>query len=581
VTVRIPRLDRTALIVIAAVLAVVIPALGLGAMYVYAGDVPRGTTVLGIDLGGMSRAEAERELTAGLARRSDQLTAPVPVLVGDVQTEVEPEAVGLAVDVEATVAAAAAGGWRNPLTAITGRIVDPVVVVDAERLHEALRGTADEVGEAMTMPEIRFEGTTPVPVYPEPGLGLDPQRSAEALTAGWPPVAPPTDGWVAPVAVTVPLVEVHPLTTAEDVDRLLEELARPAVAADVTVALDGDRTLTVTPEVVAQSLLLTADSRGEIIPEVDAPALRQGLADQLAQVETEPVNARFVVDGGQPRIRDARPGALVDTDELAAELLAVLGDPAPRQVAAEVAERDPDVTAADLERLGVSERVSTFTTYFEGGLESPRSQNIVLIAGMVDGTLLEPGQQFSLNGHTGERTEARGFQTAPVIIDGRLQPATGGGNSQFTTTLMNAAYYAGLEIVEHWPHSYYYSRYPAVIEATIFYPNLDLKFRNNTDYGVFITTSYTSNSITVSMWSTRVWDDVTTDWGPRTDPVEPQTRYVDPGPDCIDTQGIDGFTQEAWRNFHRGGEIVERERFRWSYDAQPEVICDEEPDDDE
>ena len=75
-----------------------------------------------------------------------------------------------------------------------------------------------------------------------------------------------------------------------------------------------------------------------------------------------------------------------------------------------------------------------------------------------------------------------------MILNGRLTPAVGGGISQFTTTLFNAAYYAGLEDVEHTPHSYYYSRYPAVIEATIFYPTLDMKFRNNTEYGVLIDT---------------------------------------------------------------------------------------------
>jgi vancomycin resistance protein YoaR len=574
--VRIPQSRRVLLVVAASLLAVVLAATGAGAAYLYTGDVPRGTTVLGIDLGGMTRAEATGALTAGLARRSEELAAPVAVIIGDVRTEVEPEAVGLAVDVDATVAAAAEGS-RRPWRAVTGRAVDPVVRVDPVRLDLALRETAEQVGEAMTLPRIRFEGTTPVPVYPEPGLGLDPERSAAALTAGWPVPPPPADGWVAPAAVTVPLVEVTPVTTAADVDRLLAELARPAVAAEVTITLPGDSSVTVSPEVIAASLLLEPDSNGEIIPEVDADLLRDGLADQLEQVETVPVNARFVLDGGQPRVRDAVPGELVDTDGLAADLLAVLPEPAPRRVEGVMSAAPADVTAADLDRLGVVEEISSFTTFFEGGLQSPRSQNIVLIADMVDGTLVEPGEVFSLNGHTGERTPARGFQTAPVIIDGRLQPATGGGNSQFTTTLFNSAYYAGLEIVENWPHSYYYSRYPAVIEATIFYPNLDLKFRNDSPYGVLITTSYTQNSVTVTMWGTKVWDNVTTEWGPRTNPVEPQTRYVEPDDSCIDTQGIAGFTQDAWRHFHRGGEVVHRERFSWSYDAQPEVICGEDP----
>jgi vancomycin resistance protein YoaR len=362
------------------------------------------------------------------------------------------------------------------------------------------------------------------------------------------------------------------------VDRLLAELARPAVAAPVTVHLSDAGTVTIEPELIAHSLRLSADSRGEIIPEVDPAALREGLDEHLSSIESPPVNAHFVSDGDESRVVDGVPGRVVDLERLAEDVLEVLPDPDPRRVTAAMTDGPVEVTAADLARLGVTEQVSTFTTYFDGGLNSPRTQNIILIAELVDGTLVRPGEVFSLNEHTGERGYDQGFQDAPVILDGRLQPGVGGGISQFTTTLFNAAFYAGLEDVEHHPHSYWYSRYPSVLEATIFYPTLDLKFRNNTPYGVLIDTSYTGGSITVTMWSTKVWDDVTATWGPRRDIVTPTTRYVDPGPTCIATQGIEGFTQDAWRVFRRDSEEVERERFTWGYDAQPQVICDREPD---
>jgi vancomycin resistance protein YoaR len=288
-----------------------------------------------------------------------------------------------------------------------------------------------------------------------------------------------------------------------------------------------------------------------------------------------------VTEGGSPRIVDSDPGELVETEQLATNLLEVLADAEPRRVAAEVVTVEAEVTSADLEQLGVTEQVSTFTTDFEGGLSEPRSQNIVRVAEIVDGALVQPGEVFSLNGFTGERGYEQGFVDAPVILNGRLQPGVGGGISQFTTTLFNAAYYAGLQDVEHWPHSYWYSRYPSVIEATIFYPTLDLKFRNNTPYGILIDTSYTSGSVTVSMWSTRVWDEVTTEWGAKRDVTEPPTRYIEPGPTCIDTQGIDGFRQDAWRVFHQDGGEVTREKFSWRYDPQPQFICGEKPDRDQ
>jgi vancomycin resistance protein YoaR len=579
--VTLPRPSPRALLAAGVVIVVMAAGLGLTSAYAYAGDVPRGTTVLGIDIGAMSRAEAVAALEAGLAGHAEELAAPVDVTVADTSGQLDPTDVGLAVDIEATVDRAT-GGSLNPLSALFGdRTVAPVVTVNAERLHERLNELAADAGEAMTMPEITFEGTEPVPTYPEPGLGLDPARSAAALTGAWPSLDTGSGQWRRPAVVAIPLVEINPVTTTEDVDRLIAEFATPAVAAPVTVTTPDGASFEIPPEAIAETLRLRADDRGEIVPKISRNGLREALADQLAEVETAPVDARVVLRDGAPVVEESTDGEQVDIAALAAELLTVLADPAPRTATATMTTSEPEVTTEQAEALRITERVSTFTTYFDGGLSSPRSQNIVRAAELVDGALVLPGETFSLNGHTGERGTAQGFQEAPVIIGGVLRPGVGGGVSQFTTTLFNAAYYAGLEDVEHHPHSFYFSRYPAVIESTIFYPDLDMKFRNNTDYGVLIDTSYTDGSITVSMWSTPVWDEITTEWSARRDITRPQRMYLEPGPDCIETAGIDGFTQDAWRIFHRDGQEVEREKFTWRYDAEPEVICGEEPDDED
>jgi vancomycin resistance protein YoaR len=270
-------------------------------------------------------------------------------------------------------------------------------------------------------------------------------------------------------------------------------------------------------------------------------------------------------------------GAVVDMTKLGAELLRVLPDPGPRSVAASLVRLDAGSTDADMAKLGVKERVSTFTTYFTGGASSPRSKNIMTIAKSVDGAIVKPGETFSLNGHTGERDYDAGYQDAPVIVDGKLEPGVGGGASQFTTTLFNAAYYAGMQDVEHKPHSFYFSRYPAVIESTIFYPTLDLKFKNTTPYGVLIDTSTTGRSVTVSMWSTKYYDSVKTVRSPRRNVTSPPTVYREPGPECISSSGLPGFTQDAWRIIRKDGVEVKREKFTWRYDPEPRFICGAKP----
>jgi vancomycin resistance protein YoaR len=546
---------------------VVALAAGATAAYAYAGDVPRGTTVLGADLGGLDRAGAVRALRARLEARAAELRAPVTVRVGESTVRVSPVDVGLTVDVEATVAEAARGGPRLFGT----RAVAPVAAVDPARLDRALRAAAGRVGTPMTRPVIVFKGTTPAATRPKPGTGLDPVRSAEALRAGWLDAGGPTGR-----PVSVPLVEIVPATTPADVDRLLAELAVPAVAAPVTVTTDrGD--VTIPPAAIARSLVLAGDAAGRITPRVDAAKLRAALGGRLAKVEVKPREATVTLRGGEPRVVASSGGTRLDLAALGPALLAVLPKADGREVAGTLVVTPPKTSTDEMAALGIRQRVSTFTTRFTGGLSSARSQNIVQIAKEVDGAVVKPGQTFSLNGHTGERSYRQGYKDAPVIVGGKLVPGVGGGASQFTTTLFNATYYAGLEDVEHKPHSYWFSRYPPVIESTIFYPDLDFKFRNNTPYGVLLDTSWTNSTITVSVWSTKIYDSVTTTWSKRRDFSSPRTIYLKPGPSCIETDGIGGFAQDAWRVFRKDGRELRREKFSWRYAAEPRYICAAEP----
>jgi vancomycin resistance protein YoaR len=552
---------RLRILVAAGAATIVFAAVASVGAYAYAGDVPRGTRVLGTELGGRSRADAIHALRAELDR-SGVLNSSLRIVVGEKTVELNPADVGLTVDVEATVDAAAKAA-AHPVSRLVGsRTIAPVVTVDAARLDAALRKAAGDQTREWTVPAIIFTGTTPKPVHPKPGLRLDPERSAQAVR----------EGWLSKQPVTVPLVEQRPATAAEEVDRLVAELARPAVAAPVTLRTSKG-SVTIPPAAIARSLRFTADDAGRLTPRIDVKRLRASLGDRLAAIEVEPREARMTIVNGQPKIIDGRPGQQLDADALSRDLLAVLPRPNDRTVTGQLKEAQPKLTAEKLAGLGIKERVSRFTTYFTGGLSAPRSQNIIQIAKEVDGAIVLPGETFSLNGHTGERGYAQGYQDAPVILDGKLVPGVGGGTSQFTTTLFNATYYAGLEDVEHKPHSYWFSRYPPVIESTIFWPDLDFKFRNNTPYGVLIDTSYTASSVTVSIWSTKIYDSVKTEYGPRRDITKPKTIYLKPGPSCIPSNGIDGFTQDAYRIIRKDGKVIKREKFTWRYQAEPRYVC--------
>src|SRR5205085_8239006 len=123
-----------------------------------------------------------------------------------------------------------------------------------------------------------------------------------------------------------------------------------------------------------------------------------------------------------------------------------------------------------------------------------------LVAHLVDRHLIAPGKEFSFNRTTGERTAAKGFREAPVIINGELQTGLGGGVCQVSTTVFNAAYEAGLPITARTNHALYISHYPLGRDATVNYPDIDLKFVNDTGGWMLLRTYVGSSSLTVGLY---------------------------------------------------------------------------------
>jgi vancomycin resistance protein YoaR len=232
------------------------------------------------------------------------------------------------------------------------------------------------------------------------------------------------------------------------------------------------------------------------------------------------------------------------------------------------------VTTEQAKGLGIKEVIGEFTTR---GFAADSGVNIRVVAGEVNGAIVKPGETFSLNGHTGPRTEAQGYVGAGVIKDGAPGRAVGGGISQFATTLYNASYFAGMKDAGHQEHSYYISRYPAAREATVFQnPDgssvIDLKFTNDAETGVAIQTVWTPSSITVRLWGTKryIIESVT---GPRTNPTAPFEKEG-PKENCKASNGAGGFTITDTRVVKNlSGSVVRRDTRTVRYNPQPKIIC--------
>ncbi len=233
----------------------------------------------------------------------------------------------------------------------------------------------------------------------------------------------------------------------------------------------------------------------------------------------------------------------------------------------------PALTTEAASKLGVVEKISTFTTNHP--CCAGRVTNIHKMADIVNGHVVLPGETFSLNGFVGERDKARGFVEAPMILDGLYVDSVGGGVSQFATTLFNAVFFAGLQDVQHKPHSYYISRYPAGRESTVSFPQPDFQFKNDSPNGVLIQTSYTNTSLTVTFWGTKRYD-IESISGERTRPTTTGTRYNEK-PGCEAAAGRAGFDITVWRVFKQNGKEVKRQSFFTRYLPEPHIVCGPKP----
>ncbi len=544
-----------------------------GDLLLSSGSMPRSTVVAGVDIGGLSRTAAEKTLDAEL---SERVAADRRIVADDVEGAFSPTRAGFRLDAAATVDAAD-DQPLNPWTRITSlfadREIDAVVGIDESAVVDELGSFsaqletfAEQVDRAPADATIAIEGTTPGVVEPADGRTLDragAQRTiTEALTGEEDPARPlelPVD--VDPVAVDAP-----------EAERVLSETVEPALAAPIAVTGgSGGPTAEVSVSALAASLTFTPTEKGELEVGLDPAALQRALDDELAVFGTPARNATFEVAGGSVRVVPSVDGTGIDPTHLVDQLLPVLADPAPRSVSAEPGPVPAELTTQEAEALGIREEISSFTTIIGNAASG---ENIRLVAAEVDGALVLPGETFSLNTYTGPRGTAQGYVPAAVISGGKLSTAVGGGISQFATTMFNAVFFAGLEDVQHKPHSFYISRYPAGREATVYEGLIDLQWRNDGDTGVYVDTAWTPGSLTVTFYGTKRYavDSISSE---RRNPREPAVvDKVDDG-NCTRQSGVPGFditVTRVFKDLSTGG-VIRREDFQTRYNAEATINC--------
>ncbi|RVW01851.1 hypothetical protein EF834_15230 [Rhodococcus spongiicola] len=535
--------------------------------WVASGDrVPRGVTVAGVGIGGASPADAEEVLRAEVGPRVD---SPVPVRAGTTDGSVVPAEAGVTIDWQATLDRVG-DQPINPFTRLaslfTTREIGVASTVDDAALSTAIAGVQGESDRAPREGDVVFGGANVVPVAPEAGQNLRVDEAKDAFV----------DEWFFGGVVDLPVDVVEVTVTQSGVDAAVRDVATPAAASDVVVTGKDGAAATLPRDQIGAVLSFVPDGEGGLSPQYNLEAATEILAPQLASTETEPKDAQISLASGSPQVVPSVSGEEVQWLETLEPLPALLVAPEARTTPAIYESAEPELTTEGAEALGIREVISEYTT---GGFSWASGVNIRLAASEIDGAIVKPGETFSLNGYTGPRGAAEGYIDSGIINYGRPDTAIGGGISQLATTLYNAAYFAGMEDVEHTEHSYYISRYPAAREATVFDGVIDLKFRNTADTGVVIQTIGTNSDITVRLWGTKTVN-VQSVTGDRTNFTSPNTITLPEGPDCVPSGGGQGFTTSDTRiitDAKTGAQISSNTR-TVRYDPIPIVNCVSEED---
>lgn len=532
--------------------------------------MPANATIGGVDVSGMSPSEARAAVHRELSPRVGE---DVVLKHDRKEFTVDPKAAKLTFDLDQSIENAGGNHSADPrkmLGLLFGtHATAPAVDADMDELTGIVRSIATSVDREVVEAQITFPKGKPTPREPKAGLVVRKADTVRAVIGGY---------LVARDPIHVPTATVDPAVDSDALEEAMKTIAEPAVSGPVVIKV-GKKRVNLPVSAYAPALVVRVKDN-ELKPEIDPEKLAKPLTNSTTGIGKKAVDATVKIKNGKAVVVPGKEGVGLQPKEMAEKLVPAItetGDARSVEIEAEVV--DPEFTTADAKKLRIKERVSSFSTFFPHA--EYRNINQGRAAELIDGTILEPGETFSMNDAIGERTTANGFTKGTIISGGVFREELGGGVSQVATTTYNAAFFAGMDDVEHHPHAFYLDRYPMGREATLYYGSLDLRFRNSTKYGVLInayvnpSTPGRQGEMHVELWSTKVWT-IKAGLSAKRNFREPGKQYDDTKR-CVPQEPIRGFDVDVYRTFMQGGKVVKRETDTAVYQAADHVICGKKP----
>jgi vancomycin resistance protein YoaR len=530
-----------------------------------------GVRIAGVDVGGKTPTQAR----STLERRAQSLASvPVTFRVGSRSWQMQPRHLGISVDWGAAVdAVRRQGNGFGPLRGFRRldlRFFGADVLPPTQVYDQALEVKLDKIAAAVDVPAreaaIVLRGLRPQIVPSRTGHTLDRHAAAATIVRALASLKREPVGL--PTQVDTPKV------TAGDL-RVAQAQVRTALSAAVHLTLAATR-WNLRPPRIARILELPAGGRRNL--RIGGAGASSWFTALAKRVDKPPVNADWAVSKSGIRVIPDRLGYVLDVPRSTKAVLraALVTAPELRSANLTVERVSADRTTAEARAMGIKGQVGSYQTIYGG--DPNRIFNVQLVSRLIDKKLIAPGETFSFNQTTGARTPDKGFRSAPVIINGELKTGIGGGVCQVSTTVFNAAYEAGLPIVSRTNHALYISHYPQGRDATVNYPDTDLKFTNDTGNWLLLRTWVGSSSLTVALYGTPVNRRVVSETAPLVVTGPPPVRKIkDPslfvGQTVVEEPGSPALKTSNKRTvYDPSGKLLFDTTFYSSYRGEMKVI---------
>ena len=561
---------------------------------VYANRILPGVSMNGVQLGGLSVDQATSEIARSIRFTE---TGSVLLLASEKSWAAAPVQLGVYLDPLSSAKSAFAVGRRGSIDSILlqrfaslsdGTEVFPTFIYDQKAAVSYLNQVAVQVNQPIREASLGLQGTEVIVNQGQPGRQLDYAASLDAITRQ---VQTMQDG-----VVQLSVVQSDPVILDASIqgDQARKILSQPFTLA-VPPGSNNNEPVQIQPSSLAQLLTferITNGSGAAYQVAVNQALMTAYLNSIENKLNTTPENARFIFNDDTRQIdllTSATIGRTLNVENSVAAINIAIQSGSHNVDLVFDTVNPPVTDSATAAELGITELVESQTTYFRGST-TDRVQNIRIASGQFHGLLIAPGETLSMAEILGDISLDNGYAEAMIILGDQTIKGVGGGVCQVSTALFRTAYYAGFQILERHSHAYrvgYYEQTAtghnanlAGLDATVFVPIVDLKFKNDTPHWLLMETYIYPNSYALEwkFYSTNDGRTVTSSSTGLTNIVESPAPVYRENPNL--PQGttkkvdwaVDGATVTVKRTVTLNGVVLYNDTFYTRYQAWGDVF---------